>query len=166
MDLNEIIPSRFNDGAKVWIYQSSRLFGLAEAFEIEVLLDNFIADWKSHGKQVNGYGNLFYGHFLVFIADQTEVQVSGCSTDSMVHFIKSVEEKFKVNFFDHQLLAFHINEKVQFLPMSQLKHAFANNFIQPETLYFNNQVDTKKALIEAWPSPLRSTWLAKRLDLF
>ncbi len=165
IDLNEHIPADFNDHSKVWIYQSSRIFLMSEAFVIEDILKNFIAQWKSHGAPVKGYANLFFGQFIVLMADETQSSVGGCSTDSSVHVIKAIEQQFKVNMFDRQHLAFIVKDKVQLLPLSQLNYAVENKFIDADTLYFNNTVLTKKELLEKWIIPVKESWLAKKVPL-
>jgi hypothetical protein len=165
LDLNEHIPEDFNDNSRVWIYQSSRLFLMSEAFAIEDILKDFVSNWKSHGDTVKGYANLFFGQFIVLMADETQSGVSGCSTDSSVRVIKQIEEQFTVNMFDRQNLAFMIKDKVQLLPMSQLNYAVENNFINADTLYFNNTVLTKKELLEKWIVPVKDSWLGKKLSV-
>lgn len=165
IDIAEHIPADFNDDSRVWIYQSSRLFLLSEVFEIEKLLENFVDSWQSHGTPVKGYANLFYGQFILLMADETATGVSGCSTDSSVRVIKAIEQQFNVQLFDRQNLAFLIKDKVQLLPLSQLQYAADNNFITANTLYFNNTVLTKKELVSNWMIPIEKSWLVKRINL-
>ncbi len=163
LDYSSHIPEDFNDSSRVWIYQSSRLFFISEALEMEDMLRDFVSNWKSHGAPVKGFANLFFGHFIVLMADETATGVSGCSTDSSVHLVKTIEEKFNVQLFDRQNLAFVIKEKIQLLPLGQLEYAVENNFINANTLYFNNTVLTKKELQEKWIIPVKDSWLAKRI---
>jgi hypothetical protein len=167
MDVNFIqhLPKDFNDSSRVWIYQSSRLFLISEALEMEDMLNNFAANWKSHGAAVKGFANLFFGQFIVLMADESATGVSGCSTDSSVHLIKSIEEKYKVQLFDRQTLAFVVKDKIQLLPLSQLDYAVENNFIDGDTLYFNNTVLSKKELLQKWIIPVNESWLAKRVNI-
>ncbi|MFM6924144.1 MAG: hypothetical protein ACKOU7_01475 [Ferruginibacter sp.] len=164
LDFTEHLPDNFADSSRVWIYQSSRLFFISEAFEMEDMLKEFAANWKSHGAPVKGFANLFFGQFIVLMADETATGVSGCSTDSSVHLIKSIEEKYKVQMFDRQNLAFVVKDKIQLLPLSQLEYAVENNFINADTLYFNNTVLTKKEMVEKWIIPVKESWLAKRIN--
>lgn len=159
------IPLNFDDASRVWIYQSSRLFLMNEALQIEALLESFIEGWKSHGAPVKGYANLFFGQFIVLMADETATNVGGCSTDSSVRMIKEIEQIMNVQLFDRQSLAFLLKDKVQLLPMSQLFYAVENNFINGETLYFNNTVLTKQELLNNWIIPVKESWLSKRLKL-
>ena len=163
-DFKEHIPEDFNDSSRVWVYQSSRLFLISEALEMEDKLNEFAANWKSHGAPINGFANLLFGRFIILMADESATGVSGCSTDSSVHLIKSIEEKYKVQMFDRQTLAFVVKDKVELLPLSQLDYAVENNFINTDTLYFNNTVLSKKELLEKWIIPVRESWLAKRLN--
>lgn len=136
---------------------------LAEALELEPLLEDFVRNWKSHGDEVKGFANLFFGRFLILIADETQTGVGGCSTDSSVRFIKTLEQKFKIDFFNRQLLAFVIKDKIELLPLSQLEYALTNGFINEETLYFNNTVITLEELKKQWIIPAKASWLATRL---
>jgi len=159
----EIIPIDFSDDSRVWVYQSSRFFFMSEALEIELMLEDFVAGWHSHGSKVKGYANLLFGQFVVIMADEKQTGVSGCSTDSSVRLIKSIEEKFKVTMFDRMNLAFVIKEKVQLLPMAQLAHAIQHGFVDKDTIYFNNTVLNKKELLDKWLVPVKDSWLAKKL---
>ncbi len=165
MDLNfqQHLPTDFHNDSRVWIYQSSRMFLISEALEIEDMLQEFVQSWNSHGTPVKGYANLFFGRFLIFMADETATGVSGCSTDSSVRLLKAIESKFKVDMFNRQSLAFVVKDKIEQVPLSQLSYAFENKFINEETYYFNNTVLTKKQLTENWIIPIKDSWLIKQL---
>lgn len=160
-----LLPDTFSPASRVWIYQSSRVFSLSEALEAEELINDFAADWKSHGADVDAFGNLFFGQFVVLMADESRSGVSGCSTDSSVRFIKSLGEKFGVDFFNRTNLAFVVKDKIQLLPMNQLAYAVQNGFLTGETLYFNNLVQTKAELENDWIIPVQQSWLAKKISL-
>ena len=128
----------------------------------EEMLETFVREWKSHGTPVKGYANLFYGQFIVLMADESATGVSGCSTDSSVHLIKEIENRFGINLFDRLMLAFRINDKVQMVPLSQLPYALENGFVNADTLYFNNTVQTKVELEGKWLIPVKDSWLADR----
>jgi hypothetical protein len=159
-----LLDGSFHPGSRVWVYQCNRLFTLDEALEIDELLTEFTLQWKSHGTPVKGSAHLFFGQFIVLIADETATGVSGCSTDSSVRLIKDIEQKFSVNMFDRTTLAFVVKEKIQLLPMSQLQYAVENGFINADTLYFNNLVQTKEELESKWIIPVKDSWLSKKIS--
>lgn len=163
LDYIYLLDGNFNPSSRVWIYQSSRLFTMGEALEIEETLTDFSRNWKSHGVPVKAAGYLFFGQFVILMADETASGVSGCSTDSSVRMIKELEQRYAVNMFDRTTLAFVIKDKVQLLPMSQLQYAVNNDFINPDTLYFNNLVANKKELEERWIILVKESWLSGKI---
>lgn len=164
LDYQYLLDGSFHADSRVWVYQSSRLFSMGEAFDIEDLLKEFTSQWKSHGTPVKGDGYLFFGRFIVLMADERATGVSGCSTDSSVRLIKDIEQRFSVNMLDRTTLAFVIKDKIDLLPLSQVQYAADNQFITGNTLFFNNMVTTKDELENKWIVPVKETWLAKRIE--
>lgn len=165
LDYQSILPADFEGSSRVWIYQSNRIFGIMEALELEKIFNSFTDQWQAHGEPVKGYANLFFGQFIVLMADETKTGVSGCSTDSSVRMIKVIEEKFGVSLFDRQLLAFVVKDKVQLIPLAQLAPAVQGGFVTGDTLYFNNLVATKADLEKNWIIPVKESWLKSKLPL-
>lgn len=163
--IEHLIPADFAATSRVWVYQSNRLFGISEAFQLEEELENFSTEWRSHGAPVKAKSFLFFGQFIVLMADETTVPVGGCSTDSSVHFIKKLEQKYSVSLLDRTQLAFIVNQKVQLLPLAQLTYAVEKNFINGDTLYFNNTVANKSELLHNWIIPVKESWLQRKLTL-
>ena len=161
LDIRQHIPEEFNEDSRVWIYQSSRLFLISEALELEEILNSFVEQWTSHGATVKGYANLFFGRFIILIADETATGVSGCSTDSSVRLLKSIEEKFDIQLFDRQSLAFILKDKIEIIPMQQVTYAIQHKFITENTLFFNNTITSKKDLVQKWIVPASETWLSR-----
>ncbi|HEX2607208.1 MAG TPA: hypothetical protein VHK91_07500 [Flavisolibacter sp.] len=165
LEYQYLLPEDFAPQSRVWIYQSSRMFLMSEALDMEKLLQQFAEEWRSHGADVKAYANLLFGQFVVLMADETQAGVSGCSTDSSVRFIKVLGQQYNVDFFNRTSLAFFIKDKIQVLPMNQLGYAYENGFITADTLYFNNLVLTKAELETQWIIPVKDSWLAARLPV-
>ena len=159
----ELIPGDFDDNSRVWVYQSSRVFSLSEALQLEKQIASFIKEWNSHGSLVKSYSNLFFGQFIVMMADETHVKVGGCSTDSTFRFIKNIEKEYNVQLLDRQTLAFIVNEKIRLIPLALVNYSIDHNLITPETLYFNNTILTKKELVNNWIISVKNSWLALRI---
>lgn len=164
-EYKSLLPADFSDESRVWIYQANRMFTMAEALDMEQMLEAFTEGWTSHGADVKGFATLFFGQFIIIMADETAAGVSGCSTDSSVRLIRQMEDKFRVSLFDRQMLAFLRNDKIELLPLGQFEYAMEKGFLNGETVYFNNTVQTKKALLEQWMIPLKESWLARRLKV-
>lgn len=165
LEYKHLLPADFAPDSRVWIYQSSRMFSLGEAIQIEDLLNHFVENWKSHGTPVKGFATMFFGQFIVLMADEQATGVSGCSTDSSVRLIKEIEQLYKVSMFDRQNLAFVRKDKIELLPLGQLQYAVDNGFLHGDTIYMNNLVQTKEELEQNWLIPVKESWLANRIKL-
>ncbi len=163
-DLNALLPTGFSDNARVWIYQGSRPFTEKEEIEINEQLEHFYTQWQSHGAPVKGWAKLLFKQFVVMMADETDTTVSGCSTDSSVRIIKSIERQYSVNMFDRMMLTFLVNGKAEMLPLGQVQYAIDKGYIKKDTPLFNNVVQSKKELLENWLVPAGETWLARQVN--
>lgn len=159
----DMIPEDFDKNSRVWVYQSNRAFTIAEAVQIEELLESFCKEWNSHGSEVKSYANLFFGHFIILMADETHTKVGGCSTDSSQRFIKKIEQDYNVKLLNRQMLAFIVRENIRLIPLAKVNFSIENDIITPDTLYFNNTILTKKDLLNNWIIPVKDSWLAQRI---
>lgn len=163
ISFQDMIPQSFPDNSRVWVYQSNRKFTAQEALQIEDILKNFCKEWDSHGSAVTGYANLFFGQFIIVMADETNLKIGGCSTDSSIRLMKNIEKDFGIELLDRQSLAFMVKEKIQLLPLDLVNYSIENHFLTADTLYFNNTILTKKDLMTQWIIPIKESWLAGRI---
>lgn len=164
LDYQQLIPQNLSNNTRVWIYQSNRLFTLSEALQLEEELKHFEDNWQSHGARVNASCFLFFGYFIILMADESETTVSGCSTDSSVRFVKNIEQTYKVSLFDRTNLAFIVKDKIEILPLSQVNYAIENGYINKTTLLFDNSIQDISAFKNKWLVPIADSWLGKRLN--
>ena len=54
-------------------------------------------------------------------------------------------------------------DKIQTLPLAQLKYGFENGFLHAGTPYFNNLVATKHELLNNWITPVNDSWLSAKI---
>lgn len=161
--IETLIPKDFADNSKVWVYQSNRPFVAHEVKEIQEQLLQFYTQWNAHGEPVKGWAQLLFDHFIVLMADETQTKVSGCSIDSSVRIIKSIERQYEVTLFDRLSITFLVKGKAEVLPINQVQFAIDKGYINGETYIFNNIVTTKKELLQNWLQPLKYSWLAQRV---
>jgi hypothetical protein len=147
--------------ARLWVYQGSRPFTEAEQNEIKQLLQQFATDWSSHGKGLQASAELLYDQFLVLANNEAEASASGCSIDKSVHFVRELEQRYNVSFFDRTKLAFLKNGEVEQVNLNEMKHKVAAGEVNKDTLYFDTLVNTYGELQQAWPRPAGASWLAK-----
>ncbi|MEJ8802509.1 hypothetical protein [Pontibacter sp. H249] len=147
--------------ARLWIYQASRPFTEAEQTEIKPLLQRFATEWSSHGKGLQASADLLHDRFLVLANNESATAASGCSIDASVRFVKELEERFGVSFFDRSQLAFLNKGEVETVAMNELKSKVAAGDIKKDTLYFDTLVNNYGELQQAWPTPAGASWLSR-----
>ncbi|HEY0611558.1 MAG TPA: hypothetical protein VGD35_17930 [Chitinophaga sp.] len=164
-EVKQLLPADFSPSSRVWIYQANRPFNERETAEINEQLYQFASQWLSHGTPVKGWGKLLFNQVIVLMADESATGVSGCSTDSSVRLIKSLERQYEVNLFDRLLLGFVVKDQLQLLPMAQVPYSYEKGFINEDTLYLNNTVQTKAEMEQNWLIPVKNSWVMKKLQI-
>ncbi|PRY11044.1 hypothetical protein CLV24_112173 [Pontibacter ummariensis] len=147
--------------ARLWIYQANRPLTDAEQAEIKPLLERFATEWSSHGKGLQASAELLHNRFLVLANNETATAASGCSIDKSVNFVRELEQRFGVTFFDRTRLAFLQDGQVTLVGMSEVKEKVKAGEINKNTLYFDTLVDNYGELQEAWPRPAGTSWLSR-----
>lgn len=159
LDLIALDPS-----SRVWIYQADRDFTYDELDEGREMIEKFLQNWTSHNRQLNTYANIFHRRYLaLFVDESNSSNASGCSIDTSVHFVKSLEAQFGIDFFNRNLYShFDAEENIYVDTLDVFKEKYASGEIDGQTLVFDHLVKTKKDFLESWIIPLETSWI-KRL---
>lgn len=158
--MQDLFP-QLPDNARVWVYQSKRVFSSEEANEIQQAVDSFVKDWASHSRQVMALGALLHHRFLILAADETAFTVSGCSIDSSVAFVKQIGQQYQVDFFDRMQVAWKAGEEVHSAGREGFEQAISSGEVDEDTIVFNNMVTTKQQLLHNWQTPFKESWHAR-----
>jgi hypothetical protein len=160
-DLNDRLIS-IPDHARVWIYQSDRQLNDSEVSLIKQRSKVFLSEWNAHGAALRAELSVFYHRFIVIIADETAVKASGCSIDSSVRFIKSLESELGIDLFNRLNLAYRDqNGEIKSMMMSEFEQAAAAGEISKDTVVFDNTVSTVGQLKTRWELPASGSWHAR-----
>ncbi len=147
------------DHSRVWVYTSNRAFTAAEVEQITEMGNEFAGQWQVHGKDLKAAFEVVYNRFLVFGVDEQVTGASGCSIDSSVRLMKTIEQEFNAVLLDKLNLAFHGSKNtVEVLPMFDFQKEIDNGGIHSETIVFNNLVETVGELNNSWEIPLNKSW--------
>ncbi|CAA6799234.1 MAG: Unknown protein [uncultured Aureispira sp.] len=147
--------------ARVWIYQSNQVFSEAQTKEIQQNLEQFVAQWQSHGAPVSAWAGIRYQRFVILVVDEAQEAPSGCSIDSSVAIIKDIEQKMGVNMFDRLNLAYKVDANtVESADREDFAALYSAKKIDDDTTVFNNLVATKADLETKWEIPLGTSWHA------
>jgi hypothetical protein len=149
------------ESARVWIYQADKLFTDEQERFIESRATEFCNQWAAHGTPLASSFKVLHGKFLVLAVDEGVNMASGCSIDSSVHFIKSLEQNLQVNFFDRTQVAFLINDQIFTTALQEIKSEIDNGKIGEETLTFNLQAQNLGEFNENWLVPAGASWMKR-----
>lgn len=149
--------------ARVWIYQANRPFTEEELEEIQPELESFLTAWTAHGASLKAAYTIKYNRFIVFGLDQEINAASGCSIDASVHFIQSLEKKYKIDLLDKMNVTFKQGQYVAHKTLLDFKKMVKNKSVSANTIVFNNLVNNKQEFIQDWEVPLKESWHSRFL---
>lgn len=146
------------DNSRVWIYQSDREFTTQEIELISEKAIAFINSWTRHGDNLKGSFTIKYNQFLVLAVDESFNAVSGCSIDSSVRFVQELEQELHLDLMNKMNITFKDDEHINLVKLSDFQRFAKEQKITPETIVFNNMVDTKQDFENNWEVPAKQSW--------
>ena len=146
------------NNSRVWIYQSDREFTKNEIEFISAKAVDFINQWTRHGDDLKGSFTIKYNQFLVLAVDESFNNVSGCSIDSSVRFVKELENELKLDLMNKLNITFKDNENINLVKLADFQKFAKEQKITPETIVFNNMVSTKADFENNWEIPAKESW--------
>lgn len=149
--------------SRVWIYQCDRKLKEDEVKSIRNKVHDFIKLWTAHNHQLMAFGEVYYGYFIILMADETHTAASGCSIDSSVHFIKELESSFGISLMNRMNIAFKENEQVFVVEKNIFETMVREGRINDITIVFNNTVSTKSEMEKKWEITFGQSWHKKIL---
>ncbi len=147
--------------SRVWIYQSSRRLNDDESQQATRLVKDFVNQWTSHSQKVIAEGAVVYNFFIVLAADEAAVAVGGCSIDSTFHFIRQIEEQFRIRLFDRTTVAYRDNGAIKTAGQQEFQKMLDEKLVNSDTSVFNNLVATVDEFNRNWETPLSKSWHAR-----
>jgi len=151
----EYLPSN----SRVWVYQSEREFSNQEINFISEKAIEFIDQWTKHGFNLKGSFTFKYNQFLILAVDEGFNNVSGCSIDSSVRFVKELEKSLEVDMMNKMNISFKDDDDdINIVRMSNFKEFTKSNKITSETIVFNNMISTIGELETQWEVSVNNSW--------
>lgn len=150
----------FRDDARIWIYQSNRFLTDEESPSIQQEIDLFANGWVAHNHELKATGKIMRGYFVILSVDESYHKPSGCSIDSSVHFIQSMEKKFGISFFERLNLAYETGEGIELIHKSNIRKNVESGHLTNSTMIFNNLIQSNEELDSKWRIPLSESWAA------
>ncbi len=152
------------DHSRIWLYQSDTKFTEAQVDKLQKDLSTFLTGWTAHGSSLHAGFEVKYDRFIVIALDQSEASASGCSIDSQVRFIQSLQEEFGVDLLDKMNVTYYQNDRVHYKPLLEFKKMAKDGAVGKNTVVFNNLVTTLGEYKTDWEIPAIDSWHSRFLS--
>jgi hypothetical protein len=147
------------DSSRIWIFAAERKLSTEEISELLNILDEYLTHWKAHQVPVQAARDIRYDQFVIIAANPDVTAPSGCSIDDMTRAMKSLGEKFKVDFFGALKVFYRDGENIIVTDRATFKSKYRSGEIDEETIVFDNSL-TSLADFRAgkWELPAGESW--------
>lgn len=142
LSFNHIFPE-LPDNSRIWLYLAERKLDSTELHFVEEKLQEFLITWNAHGKILNCNGAIILSQYLILSVNEEIESASGCSIDSSVRFVKTLEKELNVDFFNRMNVLSIINE-------NETKTSNYFEAINDKILFLNPLVQNLGELRENW----------------
>ncbi|MCW5519355.1 ABC transporter ATPase [Aureitalea sp. L0-47] len=151
------------DESRIWIYQANRKLSDEEVSAIEIKAAEFLSQWTAHGADLEAGFEVRYNRFIVIGLNQANASASGCSIDASVRFIQSIEKDLTVDLLDKMNVTFYNGKFIAHKSLADFKKMAKARSVSPNTVVFNNLVNTKAEYKEHWEVPAKDSWHSRFL---
>jgi hypothetical protein len=151
------------EDSRVWIYQANRKLSDQEVSEIKTETKEFLSQWTAHGSDLEAGFEIRYNRFIVIGLNQSNASASGCSIDASVRFIQSLEKAYEIDLLDKMNVTFYNGEFIAHKSLTDFKKMAKARSVSPNTVVFNNLVNTKAEYEEHWEVPAKDSWHSRFL---
>jgi len=152
-----------SDNSRVWVYQADRTLTEQEVEQIAKKLVPFVSNWKRHGDALKASFKIVYNQFVVLAVDEDYNDVSGCSIDASVHLMREIEKELNIDMFDKMKVTFKDGTNINTITLQEFKVYAKQQKINANTVVFNNMINSKADLMNAWEIEAGKSWHAKFL---
>ncbi|MBC7382949.1 MAG: hypothetical protein H7296_08130 [Bacteroidia bacterium] len=158
----EIFSSMPNN-ARTWIYAANRQLSSAEEHAIQAELTDFVQSWTAHERALKAEAAILYNQFVVIMVDEAHSEISGCGIDKSVQLIKTINNKYQLDFFNRLAVQTLTDNQVTTYNKKTLQEAINAGILTGQTIAFNPLVQHKSDFLSNWLQPLQQNWISKQI---
>ena len=149
------------DRARLWVFSADRILTTEEQRLLAESVESGLAEWAAHGSPVRWAHQIRHDQFLMVGVDETHVELTGCSIDSAVRQIRTLEERLKMSFLDNARIFFRDGDTVRFVLRPEFQNLARDGRVDHDTIVYNNVIETVGELRGGlWEVPARKSWHA------
>jgi hypothetical protein len=151
--------------ARLWVYQIDRALRISEE---EVLLKEsslFISSWTAHGSGLKAAVRIVAHRLLIISADESHSDVSGCSIDSKIVFLKEIQAKLGIDLFGRGEVLYFQNDDMKSMDLSDFRSKIEASKLSLDTYIVDTTIKYKGELENDFIIPVKDSWLMRILKV-
>lgn len=147
------------DSSRLWVYQLNRELTALENDYLSKQSTNFLESWAAHGTGLIASYSIVENRFLFVAADESKANASGCSIDSLTHFLMDMQQQMDIDFFDRSSIIYQNDSQLKSMPFVEFRDKLASGDISSDTRMYNTVLKLKSQLKEQFLIPVKDSWL-------
>lgn len=149
------------DSSRLWVYQLNRALTAFEEDYLSKQVNGFLESWAAHGTGLVASFSIIESRFLLIAADESSANASGCSIDSLTHFLQDMQQQMEVDFFDRSKIVYNTDGQLKSMPFVEFKEKLASKELSTEVIIYNTVLQQKSQLADQFEIPVKDSWLMK-----
>lgn len=151
--------NRLPGESRVWIYGAERALSEVEVITIRAELQDFVANWVSHRRELDAAADVLHDRFLVIAVDESKAEASGCSIDGSVRFLQELGARLGIDFFNRMIFSYRDDAgAIHTVPREEFKVRYKAGQLENETIVFDPLVKELGELRQIFERPLEDSW--------
>jgi hypothetical protein len=147
------------DSARLWVLATARSLSKDEVPALLDGVDLFLEAWLSHKRMVRAARELRYDRFLLVGVDETDVDLSGCSIDSLRHGMEELGARLGVAWTESPAVVYREENEIRSVSRDVFRERVRAGAVEGGTIVFDNIIGTVGALRAGrWEIPMRESW--------
>jgi hypothetical protein len=126
------------DTARLWCFGADRDLADTESEVLAATVARFVERWTAHDQRLAAGFEWRDARFLLVAVDEGVESASGCSIDSLLRQLRTLESELSVNLADGRLVWFRdADGTVQSVPRDEFRDLASRGKIGPDTAVFD-----------------------------
>jgi len=147
------------DSSRLWIFQLNRALTILEKDYLSSQANSFLESWAAHGTGLVAAFSIEDSRFLLVAADESKANASGCSIDSLTHFLQDMQKQMKIDFFDRSSIVYNADNQLKSMPFVEFRDKLSSGEISSDTRMYNTVLKQKGQLKDQFVIPAKDSWL-------
>ncbi|MBK8603800.1 MAG: hypothetical protein IPN87_12240 [Saprospiraceae bacterium] len=151
---------QYASDSKLWIFTANRVMTASEVTAITDKLNQFTKSWASHNNQLKSTAFVLHNLFIIMVVDNSLALASGCSIDTAMRFIQTLQIDFDIDFLDRQSFVYiDDSNQVHLVRKDQMQEKIASGEINDDTLFYDTLIPDLETMRTDFIKPKGSFWM-------